>query len=249
MPQSRAGPSGSAATRVPSGASTTSRITSAMRKNACRTEPPGVGPSRRRRRGARCLQHADGAVETRSPHHQVVNGHDAVGMRSSAWRRTLGGGGGEAVEVERAGVAHRPGHDPPALAPAHQADADPGHGHLLSGHSKAGVVPGRRLIGHHQLVDRGVRAARPAGRAHATGIRAAASRKPSSDASQAACSGRVELGARRLARACGTQAGGQARADSLFDGNAHWDQIAVLAQDVRGQAEPRPGRSRSWSSP
>ena len=49
MPQSRAGPFGWAASFVSSGACTTSRITSPIRKNAWRSEPPGVGPSRSRR--------------------------------------------------------------------------------------------------------------------------------------------------------------------------------------------------------
>ena len=49
-PHSRAGPSGSRATLVPSGACTTSRIGSPTRKKACRVEPPGVSPSRTRRR-------------------------------------------------------------------------------------------------------------------------------------------------------------------------------------------------------
>ena len=50
MPQRRAGPAGSAAILVPGGASTTSRISSPMRKKAWRRDPPGVSPSRRRRR-------------------------------------------------------------------------------------------------------------------------------------------------------------------------------------------------------
>src|SRR5829696_424828 len=53
-PQRRAGPSGSRATLEPSGACTTSRIGSPARKKAWRVEPPGVGPSRRRRRSKPC---------------------------------------------------------------------------------------------------------------------------------------------------------------------------------------------------
>ena len=48
------GPAGSRATLVPSGACTTSRIGSPARKNACRVEPPGVSPSRLRRRSKPC---------------------------------------------------------------------------------------------------------------------------------------------------------------------------------------------------
>ena len=70
-PQRRAGPSGSERTLDPSGASTTSRITSPIRKKACRVEPPGVSPSRRRRksspaaRSASIVRSSAGLITTR----------------------------------------------------------------------------------------------------------------------------------------------------------------------------------------
>ena len=64
-PHRRIGPSGSAAMRVPSGAWTTSRMTSPRRKNACRGAPPGVGSSRRRRK-SRPASRSAAVVRSRS---------------------------------------------------------------------------------------------------------------------------------------------------------------------------------------
>src|SRR4051794_37013566 len=98
-------------------------------------------------------QDTGGAVEVGADHHHVVDRDRAVGVRGARGRRLARGPRVEPVELEGAGVAHRPACDPAPVAVAleaqpHAADLDRAVTHL-----EAGGLPGVRGGGDEQLVE------------------------------------------------------------------------------------------------